>query len=190
MRLRLLLDSLTGAAQGIRRELALPPSDQRPGDLVEGGRDAAALAPTAQGRAADDPAFLDRLLGVPGIHMIIDGYNVTKTGYGGLALEQQRDRLVAGVAGLAARTGAEVTVVFDGGDRGTVAASAVPRGVRVRFSDPGVIADQLIARFVAEEPEGRPLVVVSTDGEVAAHARSRGAYSVPSIALVRLLDRS
>jgi predicted RNA-binding protein with PIN domain len=190
MRLRLLLDSLLGAAQGLRRELALPPSDQRPGDLVEGGRDAASEALTAQGRSPDDPAFLDRLLTVPGIHMIIDGYNVTKTGYGGLSLEMQRDRLLAAVAGLAARTGAEVTVVFDGAERGTVAPSAAPRGVRVRFSDPGVIADELIARFVAEEPPGRPLVVVSTDGEVAAHARSASAYSVPSIALVRLLDRS
>jgi hypothetical protein len=32
-------------------------------------------------------------------------------------------------------------------------------------------------------------VVVSTDGEVATHAREAGAHSVRSIALVKLLDR-
>jgi predicted RNA-binding protein with PIN domain len=190
MRLRLLLDSMIGAAQGLRRELALPPSEVRPADLVDAGREpGGGGAPSQQGRAPDDPAYLDRLLAVPGIHLIIDGYNVTKTGYGGLALEQQRDRLVAGVAGLVARTRVEATVVFDGAERPTASAMPVPRGVRVRFSDPGETADALIARFVNAEPPGRPVVVVSTDGEVATHAREAGAHSVRSIALVRLLDR-
>lgn len=190
VRLRVLLDSLLGAAQGLRRELALSPSEARPADLVEAGRTPDAGAPSAQGRTADDPASLERLLAVPGVHLVIDGYNVTKTAWGGLSLEQQRDRLVAGIAALVARTRIEATVVFDGAERDTTASTPVPRGVRVRFSDPGEIADVLIARFVDAEPPGRPLVVVSSDGEVAAHARQAGAHAIPSVALVRLLDRT
>lgn len=190
VRLRVLLDALIGAAQGLRRELALPPVEERPGDLVSSGRGPDPGGPSAQGRGSDDPAYLERLLSVPAVHLIVDGYNVTKTGWGTLSLEQQRDRLVSGVAALVARTAVEVTVVFDGAERDTAASSPVPRGVRVRFSDPGEIADVLIARFVSAEPPGRPLVVVSSDGEVAAHARAAGAHAVPSIALVRLLDRS
>lgn len=190
VRLRVLLDALLGAAQGLRRELALPPAEGRPGDLVEAGRTPGVAAPSAQGRPSDDPAFLERLLAVPAVHLIVDGYNVTKTAWGTLSLEQQRDRLVSGVGAVVARTGIEATVVFDGAERDTAATSPVPRGVRVRFSDPGEIADVLIARFVSAEPPGRPLVVVSSDGEVAAHAREAAAHAVPSLALVRLLDRS
>ena len=192
MRLRLLLDSVQRAVDGISRELALPPvTELRPADLLESGRTpAAAVTPSAQGRASDDPAFLSRLLAVPVTHLIVDGYNVTKTGYGAMSLEQQRTRLVSTLGGLAARTGVEVTVVFDGAEHsGPVVMPPSPRGVRVVFSDPGEIADLHIARLVGVEPPGRPLVVVSTDGEVAAHARDAGAHAVPSIALVRLLER-
>lgn len=190
VRLRVLLDSLLGAAQGLRRELALPPAEGSPADLVEAGRAPDAVTPSMQGRMLDDPASLERLLAVPGVHLIVDGYNVTKTAWGSLSLEQQRDRLVTGVAALVARTRIEATVVFDGAERDTAATTPAPRGVRVRFSDPGEIADELIARFVDAEPAGRPLVVVSSDGEVAAHAREAGAHAIASAALVRLLDRS
>ena len=46
-----------------------------------------------------------------------------------------------------------------------------PRGVRVLFSAPGEIADDVIRRLVAAEPEGRPLMVVSSDKEVADRRR-------------------
>jgi hypothetical protein len=43
--------------------------------------------------------------------------------------------------------------------------------------------------LVRAEPEGRPVVVVSADQEVASFAIRAGARAVPSVALVRLLDR-
>jgi predicted RNA-binding protein with PIN domain len=119
---------------------------------------------------------------------VVDGYNVTKTGYPELTLSAQRDRLAAALAALAARTGAEVTVVFDG-----AAVVAVPlaasRGVRVLFSDPGVLADDVIRSIVAAEPAGRPLVVVTSDREVADSVRRQGAHPVPSAVLLARLNR-
>jgi predicted RNA-binding protein with PIN domain len=187
VRLRLLLDAVVGAAQGLTRELALPPPGTLPADEIEGA------APPADRRAApratDDPQLLAQRLAVPGTHLVVDGYNVTKTGYGERTLEQQRDRLVAGLGGLAARTRAEVTCVFDGAGIGPVT-SGGGRGVRVLFSDPGVTADEVIRRLVAAEPVGRPMVVVSSDREVADGVARPGVTAVPALTLLRLLDRS
>jgi predicted RNA-binding protein with PIN domain len=189
LRLRLLLDALVGAAQGLRRELALPPSEGRPADALAGDYAVPGRAAGPQGRSEDDPALLDALLVVPTTHLLVDGYNVTKTGYGALALEQQRSRLLAGLGGLAARTRAEVTVVFDGSDGAVPVALPAPRGVRLLFSRTGESADEVLRRLVGHEPAGRPVVVVSSDREVADGVRRSGARPVPAVALVRLLDR-
>jgi predicted RNA-binding protein with PIN domain len=150
------------------------------------GSGAAAL----RGRGPGDPAWLEALLGQPGVHLIVDGYNVTKTAYGELTLEAQRTRLITGLRALAARSRAEVTCVFDGAAvPGPVPASS-SRGVRVHFSQPGRTADEVIASFVAAEPPGRPLVVVSSDREVADAATRAHAAAVPSSALVALLGRA
>jgi predicted RNA-binding protein with PIN domain len=190
-RLRLLLDTVVDAAQGLRRELALPPTTLRPADAV------AAVQPVAAGvgdvavRALerDDPAVLDDLLALPQVHLVVDGYNVTKTGYGGLPLEAQRSRLIGGLSSLAARSGAEVTVCFDGAALTGPVPSASSRTVRVLFSRPGESADELIRRLVRNEPRGRPVVVVSSDREVAEGVLRAGARAVPASALLRRLDR-
>ncbi|MFI5953495.1 NYN domain-containing protein [Cryptosporangium sp. NPDC051539] len=191
-RLWLLLETIGNAAQGLRRELALAPPDTMPADAVAAEAAVTSTQPKPGGSrlwAADEPARLDQLLGLPRVHLVIDGYNVTKTGFPELALEQQRTRLLAGLAGLAAQTNAEITVVFDGASRLAVAPGS-PRGVRVIFSPAGVTADEVIRRLVRAEPAGRPVVVVSSDKEVAGGIRRSGAYAVPSIVLVRRLDRA
>lgn len=187
VRLALLLETLDGTVTGLRRELSLSEgrrSGPRPADLVHGA-DAASGAPARVG----DPVALDRLLALPAVHLIVDGYNVTKTGYPELPLSDQRNRLTHQLAALAARTSAEVTLVFDGAD--VVGASGpTPRGVRVLFSDPGVLADDVIRTLVSAEPEGRPLVVASTDREVAESVRRRGAHPVASAVLLERLGRT
>ena len=190
MLLRLLLDMIGQSVKGLERELALPPTQERPADMV-GAAVPGAMAPAdmpVQGRATDDPALLDQYLTLPMVHLVVDGYNVTKTGYGDLPLVAQRNRLTRGLAVLAARTGAEVTVVYDGASRPPVM-PATPRGVRVLFSTPGQTADDLIRRLVAAEPAGRPIVVVSTDREVAEGAKRAGAHPVPSVSLLARLER-
>ena len=183
VRLRLLLDTLVDAAQGVRRELNLPTVIARPADVVGGEQQ-----PMMTGRSLsdNDPQLLNQLLALPQVHLIVDGYNVTKTGYADLPLAAQRTRLVGDLAALAsARPDLEITIAFDGAAEPPVAVRA-PRGVRVLFSAAAEIADALIARLVEAEPVGRTVVVVSSDGEVAAHARSRGARAAAS---QLLLDR-
>jgi predicted RNA-binding protein with PIN domain len=184
VRLALLVDTLDGAVTGLRRELALGGTGPRPADLVRG-------ATEAQGSVSrvEDPAALERLLTLPTVHVVVDGYNVTKTGYPDLSLSEQRERLIRQLAALAARTSAEVTLVFDGA--GVVAVpTTAPRGVRVLFSDPGVLADDVIRALVTAEPEGRPVVVVTSDRAVADSVRRRGAHPVPSAVLLARLGRS
>ena len=139
---------------------------------------------------ADDPALLDQLVSLPQVHLIVDGYNVTKTGYPELSLEKQRTRLLMGLSNLAARSGAEVTCCFDGAALQGRVPAANARGVRVLFSKAGETADELIRRLVRAEPEGRPVIVVSCDQEVADGVRRSGARPVAAAALVRRLDRA
>jgi len=63
--------------------------------------------------SVDDPALLDELLALPRVHVVVDGYNVTKNAWPDMSLERQRDRLLTLMGPLASRTRAEVTVVFD-----------------------------------------------------------------------------
>lgn len=190
-RLRVLLDALADATRGLREEIGLTAGITRPADSV------GAVVPgppghrTLPGRAlADsDPALLDQLLTLPQVHLIVDGYNVTKTGYGELTLADQRARLVSGLGVLYAQTKAEVTVVFDGAELDAPVAVQAPRGVRVLFSPPGQTADELIGRLVRAEPSGRAVVVISSDQEVCDSARRADARPAPSSLLLRRLGR-
>ncbi len=190
-RLWLLLETIGQAAVGLRRELALDPADRLPADHVaETYAERFAERPASPVRAldTDDPARLDALLALPRAHLVVDGYNVTKRGFGEMSLEQQRKRLITGLGGIAAQTGDEVTVVFDGAER-MHGLPPAPRGVRVLFSRKGESADDLIRRLVRAEPAGRPVVVVSSDREVADGVRRHGAYPLGADSLVRRLAR-
>ncbi|MFD8273381.1 NYN domain-containing protein [Streptomyces flaveolus] len=191
MRVRLLLDTLLDATQGLRRELALPPVAVRPAetvDAVEPGR----MTPkdiAARALSEHDPAILDQLLALPQAHLVVDGYNVTKTGYPQMPLEKQRLRLLGQLSQLAAQTGAETTCVFDGAELAAPVLLAPPRGVRVLFSKAGVTADELIRQLVRAEPPGRPVIVVSTDREVADGVAKAGARPVASVVLLKRFSR-
>jgi predicted RNA-binding protein with PIN domain len=198
LRARLLLDAVLESAQGLRRELALPPVAGKPADAVAEAVEGAATKEGSEGstvRAAgmalspDDPALLDELFALPRVHVVIDGYNVTKSAWSSAPLDSQRNRLLNGLAPLVARNRAEVTVVFDGAELKDRPPVAGPRGVRVMFSPLGVIADDVIRDLLEAEPPGRPVVVVSSDREVAAAAHRSGARAVEAMALVRLLGR-
>ncbi len=189
MRLRLLLDTVTEATAGLRRELALPPVERLPADTLP------ARTPTAsdtasrvrRGLALDDPEALKRLLELPRVHLVVDGYNVSKAAWPATPLEDQRTRLIGKVSTLVAGRGAETTVVFDAANANEVPALPTPKHIRVLFSPPGVIADDLIRQLVAHEPAGRPVVVVSSDRELAASVVRRGAHAVPTAALLAAL---
>lgn len=198
MRTRLLLDTVLESAQGLRRELGLPPISALPADEVAeavrglNGGEVGTSATEGAGRALrpDDPVLLEELLGLPRAHLIVDGYNVTKTAWPDTPLAEQRTRLTTALAAVVARQRVEVTVVFDGADLSVQPLVSPPRGVRTIFSPPGVIADEVIRELVDREPGGRPVVVVSSDREVASAVTQGGARAVQSVALIRLLART
>ena len=192
LRARLLVDTLVETAQGLRRELALPAVEGSPADRVEAHvAEEGSRTPSGHGSmSAADPALLDQLVALPRAHLVVDGYNVTKTSWPDLSLERQRDRLLTGLAPLVARRGTEVTVVFDAGATTERPVVSKPRGVRVLFSPPGVIADDVIRELVAAEPRGRPVVVVSNDQEVVRDVLSAGARVATAGALTGLISRS
>ncbi|MBO0900117.1 NYN domain-containing protein [Cellulomonas sp. zg-ZUI22] len=185
-RARLLLDTLIDAAGGLRAELALPPVVDLPADLAAPADAAPTDRPTSRGRSVDDPALLDDLLRLPRAHLLVDGYNVSKTGWPGTTLADQRRLVVDGMAALAAQTGAEITCCFDG-QPGHRAVAAV-RGVRVLFTS-GETADDLLRRLVAAEPPGRVLVVATSDREIVRDVEAHGAWAVPAVTVVERLRR-
>ncbi|MDX6261970.1 MAG: hypothetical protein QOH84_3658, partial [Kribbellaceae bacterium] len=187
-RTRLLLDTLVEAAGGLRRELTLPlGGDLRPADTVAGVEPA--TAPVGRTAPDDDPALFDELLALPQVHLIIDGYNVTKTAWPNTPLHSQRQRLVTALGALVAQRRIEVTVVFDGAELSGPVQLNPPRGVRVRFSPAGVIADEVIRQLVRAEPPGRPIVVVSTDREVAESTITMGARALSAATLIARIAR-
>jgi predicted RNA-binding protein with PIN domain len=190
LRARLLLDTLVQAGQGLRQELALPvasgaPADQVAAHLAEPG---ARTSAGAGSLAPDDQAHLREVLALPQVHLIVDGYNVTRAEWDDTPLESQRARLLRGLAPLAAQTGAEITVVFDGTNAERRPLVQPPRGVRVLFSPVGVLADDVVRELVAAEPPGRPVAVVTSDQAIVRDVvRRTGVRAIGSRALVRLL---
>jgi predicted RNA-binding protein with PIN domain len=190
LRARLLLDTLLQASQGLRQELALPVTTGSPADQVEAhlAESGSRSSSGAASRPVDDPMLVRELLNLPQVHMIVDGYNVTRAEWDDATLEIQRNRLLRGLGPLVAQTGAEITVVFDGTNAESRPTVSQPRGVRVLFSPRGVLADDVIRDLVAAEPVGRPVGVVTSDQEIARDVgRKSGVRVIGARALVRLL---
>jgi predicted RNA-binding protein with PIN domain len=140
------------------------------------------------GRGADDPETLAAWMGVDGVLVLVDGYNVTKhpQGFPDRGLEDQRTLLLDLCRRLARRFGSEVTVVFDGGTVGPIP-TRLPLGpVEVVFTDAGRTADdEIVARTNAAPPE-RPVVVVTSDNELRSRVSALGATVTRSPALLGL----
>ena len=138
----------------------------------------------------DSVEAADHLVRVPGVAVLVDGYNVSKLGWPDQPISEQRRRLVDALSEMSARTGAEVAVVFDGAD--TVWSPQVPstgRRVRVLFSPPGVEADDVVIARAAELRPFRPVVVASSDNRVRAGSAGAGANVISSPQLLAVLHR-
>jgi predicted RNA-binding protein with PIN domain len=187
VRTKLLLETLSEAAAGLRRELALPAVTGNPGDRVESElAEEGTREPTSTGSLdPGSPTLLAQYLALPRARLLVDGYNVTKSTWPTLSLEAQRSRLLTLLAALVSRTGVETTVVFDAAGSEARPVVTVPRGVKVLFSPAGVIADDVLRDLVEAEPAGRVVVVVTEDRELGGDVRDRGARVVAPGALVR-----
>ncbi len=137
----------------------------------------------------DTPEAALHLLRAEGTTLAVDGYNVSLAGWPTLALSAQRRRLIDALEALAARTGCGVVVVFDGADVGAgLPGESRPRGVQVRFTAPGVEADDELLALLDALPVDRPVTVASSDRRVADGARRRGASVISGPQLLAILD--
>jgi hypothetical protein len=124
-------------------------------------------------------AAAEHLLRVPGVLVLVDGYNVAKLGWPALTLEHQRQRCIDVAESLARRWGTDLHVVFDGASV-VGAHSSARRVVRVSYSPEGVLADDVLRAEVAALDAARPVVVVTNDQAVIVDVRAMGANVVAS----------
>ena len=137
----------------------------------------------------DSPEAARHLVGLPGVAVLVDGYNATLTAWPELPLAEQRLRLVDALSELAARTGARPEVVFDGDEEGPrLRSDTSPRSlVRVYFTASDVEADDVLIARAGALP--LPVVVASDDRRVRDGARSVGANVVGVSQLLAVLHR-
>ncbi len=132
-------------------------------------------APLPGGLRDDSVEAARHLLRVRHVVVIVDGYNVAKRGWPEMqSLVDQRERLVDRLVGLHASTRAEFRIVFDGTEAATVAPSK-SQPVRVIFTESGMTADDEILHLVPIVPREQPVVVATSDREVADGAKRLGA---------------
>ena len=109
--------------------------------------------------------------------VLVDGYNLAKRVWPELTLERQRERTIELFESLASRWGTDVAVVFDGAS--VVGASAPRRRkILVEFSAEGVIADDVIVRWVERLDPQIAVIVVTDDAELGRRVRRLGANVV------------
>jgi len=132
----------------------------------------------------------EHLLRTPGAVLLVDGYNITMQGWPELSVAEQRRRLVMALTDLTARVSTRAEVVFDGAEVEAVSVPAPVRPLlRVRFSAPGVEADDVVIDLVGRLPAATPVIVASSDNRVRDSARRRGANLLHAHQLVAVLRR-
>jgi len=135
--------------------------------------------PIPGGLYGNSEAAAEHLLRMPGVMVLVDGYNVAKLGWPELSLERQRDRCIDAAEIVARRWGTDVHVVFDGADV-VGSHTRARRLVRVVYSPDGVLADDVLRAEVAALDPSRPVVVVTNDQAVLADVKANGANTVSS----------
>lgn len=173
------------AATAVEAAVARPP--EAPASRVRPPRREPVAIPA--GMFDDTPEVALHVLRHPGMTLAVDGYNVSLAGWPTLALSAQRRRLIDALEALAARTGCGVVVVFDGADIGSgLPGESRPRGVQVRFTAPGVEADDELLALLDALPVERPVTVATSDRRVVEGSRRRGATVISGPQLLSVLD--
>ena len=133
------------------------------------------------------------------LHIAIDGYNLIRQSSYFSTLDQQdmqsgREALVDTLAAYKKIKRYAITVVFDGAEApaGMVRRDRI-KGIELRYSRPGELADAVIKRMAAREKQN--LLVVSSDNEIVGYALSMGSAVISAIdfeqrlALARSMDQ-
>jgi predicted RNA-binding protein with PIN domain len=135
----------------------------------------------------DDPKSLARWLRTERVCLLIDGYNVSKSGGGfaHLSLEDQRKRVIDVASRLARKNDLTPIVVFDGAETPPRLSRRPPGPVLVEYSTGEIADDHLIARL-ADVPVDNPVVFVTDDRELQRRAAALGATIATTSQLLAL----
>lgn len=173
------LARLAAAAESLAAQLAEMTAPQSAGRAERAKRKALPMPGGVMGDSEAAAVYLLR----SGASVVVDGYNVAKLAWPELDLAGQRAALIDAVENVARRFGSDITVVFDGAE--VVGAVAETRRiVRVAWSPPGVIADDVIRDEVRRLPVNRQVVVVTNDREIVRDVKAMGANTLSSNQLV------
>jgi predicted RNA-binding protein with PIN domain len=141
-----------------------------------------------KGLMAESRETLERWLKEPGVSLLIDGYNVSKSegGFGEISLEHQRNRLIDEIDRLARRLKVPSTIVFDGALMEPAAVRRKRRTVVVAYSKPPEIADDHLVALLEERPN-YPVIVVTNDRELQDKSVALGATIARSEQLLAII---
>lgn len=194
--------SLRDTAAALEREAAaledairaVPPSAEAPPSVPAASRSRRAprvrRAPLALpgGVLSTSVDAATHWLRVPGVELIVDGYNVAMLAWPALELADRRERCIDAVEDIVRRFGTRAVVIFDGAD--VSVAVRARRLARVEFSPAGVIADEVIRQVVSSLPTSQPVVVATNDREVVNAVRATGANTITSEQLLAAAGRA
>jgi predicted RNA-binding protein with PIN domain len=163
-----------------------PAAARRPRPMKEPQR--RVRLPVPKGRFEDAPETLEAWLATPEVHLLVDGYNVSKAtgGFGDLSLETQRLRLVQELGRLARRHGIRASIVFDGSDIGPGTSRRSRGPVAVEYSHPDEIADDHLVAKLEGLPK-HPVIVVTNDRDLQRRTARLGATIATSDQLLKLI---
>ena len=119
------------------------------------------------------------------VHVLIDGYNLIRQSASlrsqeKLALELGRDSLLERLRQYKRNRGHRITVVFDAASKTLLAEErSQQKGLRVIYSGQGETADSVIKRICRKE--GRKVLVVTSDRELANYAETCGSVVMDSV---------
>jgi uncharacterized protein len=118
------------------------------------------------------------------VHIIIDGYNLIRQSNSFSDIDRQdiqlgREALLDTLVSYRRIKRHKITVVFDGTNAPTFSQPENRvKGIKVKFSRSGELADSVIKRMVSRERE--KALVVSSDRDVVNFSASKGAATIPS----------
>ena len=149
-----------------------------------------------KGRLEDAPETLDAWLQTPGVTLLVDGYNVTRSGSGfpQLSLEQQRDRLRDLLKKLSNRLKVPTVLVWDGGEVAPGTKRRSSGFLTEEYSEPDRSeagtdkdrADRHIVELLKEMPPD-PVVLATNDRGLREDAGAQRATIASSDQLLALL---
>ena len=136
------------------------------------------------GMSLETNAALKTVFSQQDLVVLIDGYNVSLNSFGNLSLELQRDRVVACASSIETRFHTSCLIVFDGQSAGT--RGRIQSKVHVVFSPTGVTADDIIIERIRVTPKDKPILVVTSDRNLAARAKGLGCETISSESFVEV----